>query len=233
MRRIVLSLALLGVVAGCDPTGNTGITSNSATVRVANLVADADGISVTAAGANVGSGVAFGAVSLGRLVRVDDQEFITTRNSDNFVIGADSVIMTMGRRYTFYVLGTSADHAVKLAQEDTIFATAGNFKVRFVHGAKAYALNGLDLYVSLASDSLVDISPTIPSLSYAAASPYIPTDTSLKRIRVTQVGITNATLLDTTLTAAIADSTNITLVVSDKQGGGGPMRLGIVVDKAP
>lgn len=232
MRRIVPSLALLGVVAACDPTGNTNITSESARVRVANLVSDAPSVSVSANGNTVGSGVAFGAVSTAQLVRIDDREFISTRASDNFVMGADSVTMTTGRRYTFYVLGTASQHAAKFAQDDTTFGTAGLFKLRFVHGSQTNALSGLDLYVSGVSDTLANIDPVVPSLAYAAASPYIPTDTAKRRIRVTQVGQTTV-LLDTTLTTAIADSTNVTLVVSDKQGGGTPMRLGIIIDKEP
>ena len=232
MRRIVPCLALLGVVAACDPTGNTSITSESASIRVANLVSDAPSISVSASGSNAGSGVAFGAVSNARLVNIDDNAFVSTRTSDNFVMGTDTVIMTTGRHYTFYVLGTASQHAAKFAQDDTTFGTAGSFKLRFVHGSQTNSVSGLDLYVSGVSDTLANIDPVVPSLAYAAASPYIPTDTAKRRIRVTQVGQTT-TLLDTTLTTAFADSTNITLVVSDKSGGGAPMRLGIVVDKAP
>lgn len=232
MRRIVPAIALLGLIGACDPTGNTNITSSSATVRVANLVSDAPTISVSAGGVNIASSVAFGTVSSGKLVSTEDREFISVRNSDNFVMGADSVLMTLGRRYTFYVLGTTSGHAAKFAQDDTTFGAAGNFKLRFVHGSQANALAGLDLYVSLASDSLADISPLVPSLAYGSASPYVTVDTSFKRIRVTLTGQTTA-LLDTTLSTAISDSTNLTLAVSDKQGGGTPMRLGIVVDKAP
>ena len=232
MRRIVPALALLGVVAACDPTGNTDITFESAQVRVANLVSDAPSVTVTAGSFEVGSGVAFGTVSSGQLTDVNSREFISTRVSDNFVMGSDSVTMTTGRHYTFYVLGTSTQHKAKFAQDDTTFSAAGTFKLRFVHGSQTNALSGLDLYVSAPSDSLANIDPLVPSLAYAAASPYIPTDTTLRRIRVTLVGQTT-TLLDTTLTSAFADSTNITLVVSDPSGGGTPMRLGIVVDKAP
>src|ERR1043165_9298967 len=128
MRRIVLSLALLGLVAACDPTGNTNITSESAKIRVANLVSDASSVSVSANGNTVGSGVAFGTVSNPRLVRIEDREFISTRASDNFVMGSDSVTMTTGRHYTFYVLGTTSQHAAKFAQDDTTFGTVGFFK---------------------------------------------------------------------------------------------------------
>lgn len=232
MRRIVPSLALLGVVAACDPTGNTNITSATARVRVVNLVSDAPSIGVTANGDIVASGVAFGAVSTTRLVPVDDSEFVSTRVSDALVLGTDGVAMTTKRHYTFYVLGTAAQHAAKLALDDTTFGAAGSFKVRFVHGSQANSAADLDLYVSGVSDTLANIFPLVPALAYAAASPYIPTDTTKRRIRVTLDGQTT-TLLDTTLATGFADSTNITLVVSDKSGGGGPMRLGIIVDKAP
>ncbi|HVX89494.1 MAG TPA: DUF4397 domain-containing protein [Gemmatimonadales bacterium] len=232
MPRIVPALALLGLVAACDPTGNTNFTSISATVRVANLVSDAPSITVSAGGANVASGVTFGTVSGGKLVRTEDQEFITARDNDNFVLGADSVVMTLGRHYTFYVLGTSGAHVARFALDDTTFGAAGSFKLRFVHGSQTNSVADLDLYVSAPADDISALSPVVPSLGYGAASPYIPTDTAFRRIRVTLNGQTT-TLLDTTLSTAISDSTNVTLVVSDKQGGGTPMRLGVVVDKAP
>lgn len=232
MRRIVPVLILFGGVASCDPTGNTDFLSSSATVRVVNLISDAPTITVSAGGVDVAAAVAFGAVSTANLVKTDDDEFTTVRNSDDFVMQLDTVVMTIGRRYTFYALGTSAAKKAKFALDDTTFGAAGVFKFRFVHGAKAQEVQGLDLYISLASDSLADITPLVPSLPYGVASPYVNADTGFTRIRVTQTGLTT-TLLDTTLATAFADSNNITIVVSDKSGGGGPMRLGVVVDKAP
>ena len=100
-----------------------------------------------------------------------------------------------------------------------------------IHGVGAQSLQGLDFYLSRTTDSLVDLVPLAPSVAYGAQSAYLPADTAFRRLRLTLTGQTTV-LIDTTF-AAIADSSVITLVASDKQGGGPPIRLQVVVDKAP
>lgn len=231
MRRIVPVLALIAGVASCDPTGNI-ITTSTSSVRVVNLVTDTPTLLVRASGITIGTPVAFGAVTDPDLVSTEDSVFALSRTSDNFVIGADTVSMLDGRRYTFYAFGIANDHRFKFATDDTLFGAAGQYKFRFIHGTKTKALQGLDLYVSLASDSLTALTPQITSLGYGLASGYVAADTGFKRIRITVTG-TTTTLLDTTLSTAIADSTNLSIVISDKSGGGTPYRLGLVVDNAP
>ena len=232
MRRIVPVLALLGAAAACDPTGNTGITADAANVRLANFLTDSVPVTLSVAGQPVQSNIGFGVPSIYTLVSTDTKLLDLTRTSDAFPIGSDSVNLILGRHYTDYALGIVSASVRKLTTDDTVFAAAGNVKIRFLHGIKAQSTKGIDLYVSGPNDSLPLLTPTVPSLAYGSASPYITVDTALTRVRLTITGQT-ATIFDSTFATTIADSTVVTLVATDKTGGGAPVRLQVVVDKAP
>ena len=226
---VVLAALALGA---CDPTGNTNISSDAANVRLANFLVDTPAVTLSARGLPLHINTPFGQPTIYKLVSTNEKELTLTRTSDAFAIGADSVNLILGRHYTYYALGIASAFKSKLAIDDTVFATAGNVKVRFLHGVRARLANGIDLYVSLPGDTLGLLTPTVPSLSYGSASPYITLDTSLTRVRLTLTGDTT-TIFDSTFAAAVADSTVLTLVATDKIGGGAPVRLQVVVDKAP
>lgn len=225
---VVLAALALGA---CDPTGNTNISSDAANVRLANFLVDTPAVTLSARGLPLHINTPFGQPTIYKLVSTNEKELTLTRTSDAFAIGADSVNLILGRHYTYYALGIASAFKSKLAIDDTVFATAGNVKVRFLHGVRARLANGIDLYVSLPGDSLDLLTPIVPSLAYGSASPYIIVDTSLTRVRLTLTGQLT-TIFDSTFTAS-ADSTVVTLVATDKTGGGAPVRLQVVVDKAP
>ena len=227
---VVLAALMIGA---CDPTGNTNISSDAAYVRLANFLADTPTVTLSATALPVHSNTAFGAPTIYKLVGTNTPELVLTRTSDAFPIGADSVTLILGRHYTFYALGIATAFRAKTVVDDTLFAAAGSVKVRFIHGIKAQSTKGIDLYVSLPGDSnLALLTPIVPSLAYGSASAYVPVDTALTRVRLTLTGQT-ATIFDSTFATAVADSAVVTLVATDKTGGGAPVRLQVVVDKAP
>lgn len=234
MRRIVplaLALALIGV-ASCDPTGNTDFSSAAANVRLVNLVTDVPALNLSADGVGIATGILFGVPSSYRSLRVNDSILVFTRQNDAAAVATDTVALVDDRRYTYYAIGAIADFRPRLVIDDTIFAAPGNFKVRIVNALGTHAASDLDFYASLPSDSLADILPTMASLGYGAASPYFATATTFRRFRLTLAGQTTA-IFDTTLATAIADSSVVTLVASDKPGGGTPFRFLVLTDKAP
>jgi len=226
---VVLAALALGA---CNPTGNTNISSDAANVRLANFLADTPAVTLSVTGLPLHSNTPFGQPTIYKLVSTNDKELALTRTSDAFLIGADSVTLILGRHYTYYALGIAVAFKSRLAVDDTVFAPAGKVKVRFLHGIKGQATRGIDLYVSLPGDSLNVLTPLVPALAYGSVSPYISVDTSLTRVRLTIAGQT-ATIFDSTFAASVADSTVVTLVATDKVGGGAPVRLQVVVDKAP
>ncbi|MEO6068834.1 MAG: DUF4397 domain-containing protein [Gemmatimonadales bacterium] len=225
------ALIALVALAACDPTGNVNITADAANVRLANFVVDATGLTSTVDGLAIHTNIAFGGVGSYQLISVDDSVIVIRQTSDGFLAATDTVLIVNGRHYTFYALGVLSSLRPRFTTDDTVFATAGNIKVRVIHGVGAQSFQGLDFYLSLTSDSLVDLVPLAPSVAYGAQSAYLPADTAFRRLRLTPTGQTTV-LVDTTF-AAFADSSVITLVASDKQGGGPPIRLQVVIDKAP
>ena len=224
---VVLAALALGA---CDPTGNTNISSDAANVRLANFLVDIPTVTLSVTGQPLHINTSFGQPTTYKLVSTNEKQFVLTRTSDAFAIGADSVNLLLGRHYTYYALGTATAFKGKVTVDDTLFAAAGSVKVRFLHGVKAQSTKGIDLYVSLPGDSnLALLTPIVPSLAYGSAS---AVDTALTRVRLTLTGQT-ATIFDSTFATAAADSTVVTLVATDKTGGGAPVRLQVVVDKAP
>lgn len=225
---VLAALAL----AACDPTGNTSISTSSVGVRLADFVVDAPALNLTTGGVLIHGNIAFGQLSGYKLVGVDDSVFVVRRTSDAFLVGTDTFHLIEGRKYTYYALGEVTGFKPRLAVDDTIFAVAGATKIRFIHGVGARALQALDFYVSLTSDSIVDISPLVPALAYGSASPYLSADTGFRRMRITLAGQTTA-IFDTTFTTPSTDSAVVTIVATDKQGGGAPVRVQRVVDRTP
>jgi hypothetical protein len=232
LRYSSIALAALALAA-CDPTGNTNISSSSANVRLANFLTDGQAVTLSVVGLPIHSGAVFGAPTIYKLVSTDQKEFDLTRTSDGTAIGSDSVDLILGRHYTYYVLGIATAFKGKLATDDTVLAATGNVKIRFLHGVKTQLAHGIDLYVSLpGDDSLNLLTPIVPSLAYGSASAYVPVDTAWTRVRLTLTGQTT-TIFDSTFATALADSSVLTFVATDKIGGGAPVRLQVVEDKTP
>lgn len=231
MRRIVPFL-FLAALAGCDPTGNVQVGSSRANVRVVNLVVDAPAIDIRALGVNEVTGVAFGTEADSVSISLLAPTLQVLRTSDALVLGTDSVDLHDGIDYTFFALGKITGFKPWLAIDDSTFADSGSFKVRFVHGIGVRSAVGLDLYLSLPSDSLADISPLIPAIQFGTASSYAQADTAFRRLRLTVAG-QKVAVFDTTFATVIPDSTVLTFAGSDQQGGGGAVRLQTLIDKVP
>jgi hypothetical protein len=233
MRRTsLLASAAVLLAAACDPTGNVQPAGPTASYRFVNAVADAGGLVVRKDGSVLVSGITFGSVSSRATVSADANILVVSRNSDDFLLGSDTLVATEGRKYTMFGLGTVSNFKSLIATDDTIFAPAGTFKVRFVHGVKDQSAFGLDLYVTATGTDISGVTPQVASLQYGAVSTYFQNDTSARRLRVTPAGTTTL-LLDTTFAGTFADSQVVTVVASDKVNGGPPAKFTVVIDRAP
>jgi hypothetical protein len=233
MRRtsLLASAAVLLTVA-CDPTGNVGPSAPATRFRFMNAVVDATALAVREDGVVLASGVSFGNVSGAQSITADSSILQVSRSSDNFLLGLDTLVAVSGRMYTMYGVGTVGNFKSLIVVDDTTFADSGFFKVRFVHGVEDESGFGLDLYVTAPSTDITGITPQIASLSYGAVSSYFANDTAARRLRVTRAGQTTV-ILDTTFIGAFPDSQVVTVVASEKAGGGPPFRFTAVVDRAP
>lgn len=231
-RTTLLASAAVLLAAACDPTGNVQTSSATAKYRFVNAVADATGLVVRKNGVVIVSGVTFGAVSTSTSIDPDSAILVVSRNSDDQLLGSDTLVGTEGRKYTMFGLGTVSNFKSLIAQDDTVFAPAGKFKVRFVHGVKDQSGFGLDLYVTDPATDISSVTPQVASLQYGAISTYFQNDTSARRLRVTPAGTTTI-LLDTTFAVTFPDSQVVTVVASDKANGGPPAKFTVVIDRAP
>jgi hypothetical protein len=231
MRRIAAATLALAALSACDPTGNVAPVE-SAYVRFAAFVYNVGGgLNVASTtGTSLTSGLTYGNLSGYKSVSVDTNIFTVTRSSDAFLLGSDTLDPTLNARYTMYMLGTIGGFRSLIAPDDTVLTTAGNVKVRFVHGVSSDSLFGFDLYITTPGADISGITPTIASLTYGAASAYVVSDTGARQLRITHAGLKTIEL-DTTFTTAIADSQVVTVVAADQPGGG--RRFQRVVDKAP
>lgn len=227
-RALILGVAAL---AACDPTGNTNISTSAASIRLVNLVTDASAIDLVAGGVAVHSNAQFGLPTIYKLISTSNNIVAVRRTSDFFVLGSDTLAILESKAYTYYTLGQTTTFRRKLVLDDTLLTDSGSVKLRFIHGNEVNSISGLDIYMSLSTDTLANISPTITGLGYALNTSYLTVDTTLKRLRITLTGQTT-TLFDTTFATATPRQVR-TIVITDKQGGGTPARLQVVVDKAP
>jgi len=233
MRRTpLLASAAVILTVACDPTGNVGPSSPSTKFRFANAVADATGLAVKENGVSVVSNVTFGSVSSSQSISPESSILEIRRNSDDFLLGTDTLVAASGKKYTMYGLGIVGNFRSLILVDDTVFADSGKFKVRFVHGVDDQDAFGLDLYVTASATDISGVTPQVASLSFGAASNYFQNDTSSRRLRVTRAGQTTV-IFDTTFSATFPDSQVVTVVASDKANGGPPPKFTVVIDRAP
>lgn len=233
MRRtpLLASVAVL-LTAACDPTGNVTPGGPVTALRFVHTVADATSLEVKQDGVPIYSGMGFGEVGTGVSVSADSNIFQISRSSDNFVLGSDTLVAVAGKKYTMFGMGTAGNFRSLIAIDDTIYADTGKFKLRFVHAVPDQSGFGLDLYITPVATDITGITPQVASLQYGAISSYFANDTSARRLRVTRAGQTTV-ILDTTFAASFPDSSIVTVIASDKLGGGPPPVFTLVVDRAP
>ena len=231
MRRIV-PVVLAVVIVACDPTGNGLPVIDSADLRFANFVTDAGGMSLGTLGGNVANGITFGTTSLSSALPVGETIFTLSQTSNAFLVATDTFTLVKDRHYTIYALGQLSAGFGRLLVDDTVPATAGSFKVRFIHAVGTQSAFTLDFYADTDS-SLVGLTAAYTGLGYGTAGVYVPVDTGIHRLRIVKNGTTSPVLLDTTFTDPITSGSVLTMVATNQQGGSSPLRLSIVPDTIP
>ena len=233
MRRILpIVLASAAVLSACDPTGHGApTTAGSAHLRFANFVPDANGLTVNDASGNLFTNVTFTGTSLYKSLLADSEVVTVSQASPALTLGTDTLVLLAGRRYTLYALGKTTAYKRYFATNDTVPASAGQYKVRFIHGIQSDNPFNLDFYDDTTS-SLSGLTPSWPGLAYGVGSLYIAVDTGVRRIRITKSGQTT-TLLDTVLATPIPSGAVVTLVATNVVGAGAGLQVAVVTDTTP
>jgi hypothetical protein len=231
MRRIVpFAIAAVAVLA-CEPGNGGFIPTDGGHVRFANFVVDAPSANFERDGFNVALGVPFRGVSARSVQLPDSAIFTVRRSSDAFEIVADTLALIVDRRYTFFAIGEVTDGLIRVVQDDTTPAAGGKFEARFVHGVGTEPLTA-DFYFTSAAADLTGETPNYSGLAYGSASVYVEVDTSVRRFRVTQNGLTTP-YFDTTFASALPSGHVLTFVLTNSAGGGATVRLTTLTDTMP
>lgn len=232
MRRSLPFLFALAALSACNPTGNIPSITGVTHFRFSNFVTDAAGIDVFDQSGLIIGNTGFAGASLYSQLNADSSVFTLKQTTDAFQVGVDSVLLLADRRYTLYGLGKLSTSKILLTSSDTVLATAGHYKIRFIHGVQTYSPFTIDFFDDTTS-SLTGLTPTWPGLSYGTASLYVSVDTGVRRIRLTKGGVPTTLLLDTTLATAIPSGAVVTLVATNIPPGNAGYQIGIITDTMP
>ena len=225
--------ALLGAIAcegkttGLLVTGPTG----GARGRLINALTsspslDFEALDFAVAGQVAASGVGFGAASPYVSVTLASHRLQAQASGTGTTLVDFTRDLTADGAFSLIPApGLSQFGALFIPDDPT--PVSGQAKLRVIHVAATPG--AIAMYVTTPAADLASATPSVPSLSFGAASPYVAVAPGTYRIRITPAGVPSTTLLDTGNITLSAGSVR-TLLVTDAPGGGLPTTLSVIVD---
>jgi hypothetical protein len=223
---IALLLATTAMTAACsDDDDNTGPVGE-ASVRVVHASPDAPAVDVLVDDASVLTGVPYLAASDyldvpagGRNLKVNAAGTATT------VIDAD-VDLVDGTDYTVIASGLVAAIEPIVLADDNSAPSAGNARVRAIHGAASAP--AVDIYVTAPGADLAAETPALANVGFGDVADYIEAPAGDYQVRVTPTGTKTVVIDSGTLT--LASGQVRTAIAVDAAGGGAPFGLLLLED---
>jgi FtsP/CotA-like multicopper oxidase with cupredoxin domain len=220
--------ALLGAIAcegkttGLLVTGPTG----GARVRLINALTSSPSLDFAVDGQVAASGVGFGAASPYVSVTLASHRLQAQASGTGTTLVDFTRDLTADGAFSLIPApGLSQFGALFIPDDPT--PVSGQAKLRVIHVAATPG--AISMYVTTPAADLASATPSVPSLSFGAASPYVAVAPGTYRIRITPAGVPSTTLLDTGNITLSAGSVR-TLLVTDAPGGGLPTTLSVIVD---
>lgn len=221
----LLALAVLAsavTIAACgddDP-------ANTTRLRAVHLSPDAPNVDIIVNADQVASDVAY----------LEDTGYLTipggTTDIEVQAVGSDADAIAASpdldddTDYTLLAANLLADIEPILLTDDNTAPTAGNVKVRIVHGAPSAP--AVDVYVTAPAADITTATPTLTNVSFGVASSYLSVPAGSYQIRVTPAG-TKDVVIDSGSVPLAAGQIR-TVVATDAPGGGGPFGAIILDD---
>jgi hypothetical protein len=221
------SLTAVALIAGCN--GGSDNSNSQAKVRVLHASPDAPAVDVVvnsaaiAANAPFKTATAFTNINTGKgSVRVNVAGTNTT------VINA-SPDFNAGRSYTIIAANKVAAIEPLIIDDDGVAPSAGQVKVRVVHGAPSAP--AVDVYVTAPNAVLTGSTPTLANVPFKAISNVLQVAAGSYQIRVTAAGSKIAVFDAGAVT--LAAGADLVLVAVDQNTGASPISLiGLTTDAA-
>lgn len=225
LKFLTLLLAATAMTAACSDDDNTG-PEGEARVRVVHASPDAPDVDVLVDEAEVLSDVPYLAASEYLAVPPGGRNLkVNAAGTETTVIDAD-VTLTDATDYTIIASGPVAAIAPIVLQDDNSAPTAGNARVRAIHGAPSAP--AVDIYVTAPGADLAAETPVLTGVEFGDAADYIEAPAGDYQVRVTPAGTKTVAIDSGTLTLAAGQVR--TAIAVDAVGGGAPFDLLLLAD---
>jgi len=227
MRLMSLTLALaIGALGACSDSTDLDDEDDQARIRVVHASPDAPNVDVLIDGAQVVTNAAFTESSSyldvdagSRVLRVEavgtnTAAITTTLNA----VGATD--------YTVIAANRLASIEPLVLTDDNTAPTAGNIKLRVVHGAPGAP--NVDVYITAPTADLATATANFSNVAFRGFSPYASVPAGAYRVRVTTAGTRTVVIDSGTLTLTTGQIR--TAIARDITGGGAPFGLILLSD---
>lgn len=226
MLKYVVAIATLFsifLLAGCGGSSS----SASSRLRVVHASPDAPNVDVLVRNRVVLSNVAFRDAS-GYLSTAwgDTPIAVRVTGTTTTVISATPHLQEKVD-YTLIAANRVANIEPLLLTDDNRSPSAGNIKLRVVHGAPSAP--NVDVYVTAPGADIANLVPTLSNVPFKAASGYLEVPAGTYQVRVTVAG-TKDVAIDTGAVTLAAGQIRTAIAV-DAVGGGAPFSALLLADK--
>lgn len=226
LKLLTLLLAGTALTAACsDDDDNTG-PGGEARVRVVHASPDAPAVDVLVDDAEVLGDVPYLASSDYLDLTPGQRNLkVNAAGTATTVIDAD-VDLTDGVDYTVIASGPLAAIAPIVLEDDNTAPSAGNVRVRAIHGAPGAP--AVDIYVTAPGADLEAETPVLTGVEFGDVADYIEAPAGDYQVRVTPAG-SKAVVIDSG-TLSLASGQVRTAIAVDAAGGGAPFDLLVLPD---
>jgi hypothetical protein len=226
MKFKLLALAVLAsavTVAACSDDNDP---STTARLRAVHLSPDAPNVDILVNGNQVASDVAYEENTGYLTVPSGTTDIVVQPVGTNVNVIDASPDLDENTDYTVLAANFVAEIEPILLTDDNAAPTAGNVKVRIVHGAPSAP--AVDVYVTAPGADLATATPTLTNVSFGVASGYLSVPAGNYEIRVTPTG-TKDVVIDSGSVPLVAGQIR-TVIATDAPGAGVPFGAIILAD---
>lgn len=220
----LLPLTAMLLTAACSDDSNG--PAATARVRVVHGSPDAPNVDVLVDGTPVLTNVAYTQFSGYLAVDAGTRTFRVEPVGSNTAVINVSPTLVKDAEYTVIATNVVASIEPLLLADTNTTPTAGNFKLRLVHGSPA--AGNVDIYITAPGADIAAATPNFSNVAFKAVTPYVVAPAGDYRVRITPTG-TKTVAIDTgTLTLAAGQIR--TAIARDAVGGGAPLGVILLAD---
>lgn len=217
-------VAVLGLAACGDDDGPTETTTGR--VRAVHLSPDAPAVDVLLDGTEVLSGVTYLISSEYLDVPTGDRTFRVEPTGSNTAVIEATVPVGENVDYTLLAVNDVENIEPLYLTDDNTAPAVGQARIRVLHGAPS--VGAVDVYVTAPGAPLG--TPTLTNVPFKGASGYLPVPAGRYQVRVTPTGVPGTVAINQEITAPA--NVVATAIAVERQGGGAPFSIAVLVDAA-